>query len=429
MISLIRKSATPFGALVASVFFLIVLAIISISGVTHADNGSQPTRGRLITIYDRGVEKVILSEAATIGDALSEAGITIDAKDAVEPAVTEILVASDYQVNIYRARPVVIIDGNIRIKTVTPYQTASQIAQSAGVKLYDEDTTTLERTDDIIAEGAGLKLTINRATPFDFTLYGKTSTVRTQGTTIGQMLSEKGIIIGKDDRVSLALESKITNGLAVRVWREGKQTVAVDEPINFEVETIENADKEAGYREVKTAGVSGLRNVIYEVTIQDGQEVSRAEIASLTTKQPQKQIELIGVKGQYTTPGENEIIVWDFLIANGFSRVQTAGIMGNLMQEHRFNTTGDGLAQWTGGRKAELYSRPYPNNIYTQLNFLLEELNGNYSFVRDAIKADESVNDPKNVTIIFQDKFEKCNPYYCMQDQRIQYARNILASH
>jgi Uncharacterized protein conserved in bacteria len=296
MNSLIRKSITPFGVLIVAVLFLIVTAIITISGVTHADNGSDPQRGRLITIYDRGTEKVILSQAATIGDALKEAGIAIDSKDAVEPAITEKLVASDYQVNIYRARPVIIIDGNTRTKIVTPYQTAIQIAQSAGIKLYDEDTTTIERTDDIIAEGAGLKLTINRATPFVFTLYGKTTTVRTQGTTVGEMLSEKSIKLYKDDRVSLSQDTKLTEGLAVRVWREGKQTITVDEPVEFEIEKIQDVDREVGYLQVRTPGEKGARNVTYEVLIQDGQEVSRTEIASITTKQPKKQVELVGIK-------------------------------------------------------------------------------------------------------------------------------------
>jgi len=80
------------------------------------------------------------------------------------------------------------------------------------------------------------------------------------------------------------------------LWREGKQTVTVDEPINFEIQKVEDADREVGYREIKTAGENGTRSVTYEVTIQDGKEVSRKEIASLITKNPAKQVEIIGAK-------------------------------------------------------------------------------------------------------------------------------------
>lgn len=289
------KSTTPFGKLVIAVFFLIIFAIISISGVTHASNSNSPQRGRLITIHDRGSEKVILSQALTIGEALKEAGITIDAKDAVEPAVTEKLVASDYQVNIYRARPVIIVDGNVRQKVMTPYQTAAQIASSIGLTLYPEDKTAISRVNNL-TEGAGLQLTITRATPFSFTLYGKTTITRTQARTIGDMLIEKNIKLSSDDRVSLDQTTLITSGLPVRVWREGKQTITVDEPVNFVIEKIKDVNQEIGYDEIKTVGENGSRNVTYEITIQDGQEVGRVEIASLTTKDPIKQIEIIGAK-------------------------------------------------------------------------------------------------------------------------------------
>lgn len=408
--------------------FLITLAVISISNTTSATNNSDVKSGRLITIHDRGTEKVILSQSATVGDALAEAGIFLDSKDAVEPAVTEKLVALDYQINIYRARQVIIVDGNTRTKIMTPYQTAEQITQSVGIKLYDEDIATLGRTDDIIADGAGLQLTIKRATPFMFTLYGKTSIVRTQASDIFGMLVEKNIKLDDNDRTSLGFDTKISENLAVRIWREGKQTITVDEPVAFETEQIKDADRDVDYLSVKTVGQNGIRSVSYEVIIQDGQEVGRTEIASITTTQSTKQIEVVGSKGDYTTPSENENIAWDFLISNGFSRYQVAGIMGNLMQEHRFNTFdtvgGLGIAQWIGGRRTELLAMSHPENIYTQLNFLMHELSTNYVKVMDEIKLSSSVEDSM---VIFQNKFERCG--VCRQDQRMTYAYNILASH
>ena len=423
MNNLISKSKTPLGAFVSAVIFLILIAIISISRVSHADNGLSSQSGRLITIHDRGSEKVIVSQATTIGDAVKEAGITVDAKDAVEPAVTEKLIASDYQVNIYRARPVIIVDGNVRQKIITAYQTAEQIAGSVGIKIYPEDETTIESTNDL-ADGAGLQLTIVRATSFTFTLYGKTAMVRTLGKTVGEMLSEKRINLSKEDQVAPSPDTKLTDGLVVKLWREGKQTITVDEAVDFQVERIENADMDVSYHHIKTSGIKGERSVTYEVVFQDGKEVARKEIASLTIKQPIKQTEVVGVKGQYTTPSENETITWQYLTSHGYSRIQTAGIMGNLMQEHHFETSGDGLAQWNGGRKAELFSMPYPTNIYTQLAFLVHELSTNYGDVGNEIK---STNSLSQVVRVFQNKFERCS--ICAESSRIMYAQNILASH
>ena len=424
MKSLITRSATPIGAFIAAALLMIAVAIIVMANITHAGNGEPGQDGRLVTIHDRGTEKVILTQAETVGNALAEAGIVLDPKDTVEPDANQKLVASDYQVNIYRARPVIVVDGAIKQKIITPYQTAPQIVKDAGIKLYPEDTTKLERVNDIIAEGAGLRLTIDRATPFSFTLYGETVTARTQAKTVGDMLTEKGIKLGANDRVSVDKFTPMTSDLSVRVWREGKQTVTVDESIDFAIDKISDANREPSYREIRTPGENGSRSVTYEVDIQDGKEVARTEIASIVTKQPKTQVEVVGVKGQYTTPSENQSITWGYLIGQGFTRNQTAGIMGNLMQEHRFNTSGDGLAQWTGGRKAKLMAMPNPYNIYTQLDFLMSELNSNYLGVQNAIRASSSV---ESVVTIFQDQFERCG--ICAESNRIQYAYNILASH
>ena len=296
MKSLIRRSTIPLGSIIAIFFVLVSLTIFAITSHAGATSEAQTQVGHLVTIHDRGKQTVISTRATTVGDALKEAGVVVDKSDSIEPAVSEKLVASEYQVNIYRARPVIVVDGMTKQKIITPFQTAGQIAASAGIKLYDEDTTTLTRTDNIVSDGAGLQLTIDRATPFTLVLYGATTTARTQGTTIGDMLKEKGIKLAKDDRVSLDQSTKITEGLSVRVWREGKQTITAEESVDFQVEKIQDGDQEIGYRAIKTAGEKGTRNVTYEVVIQDGQEVGRTEIASLTTKEPKKQIEIIGAK-------------------------------------------------------------------------------------------------------------------------------------
>jgi len=424
MINLIRKSVISFGALCVAFFVIILSIFITVSSVSNADDGRVVKDGRLITIHDRGIQKIIVSQGTTIGDALTQAGVTIDEGDLVEPAIEQKLIASDYQVNIYRARPVIVIDGNEKTKILTAYQTAEQIVSEAGIKLLDEDRTTLTRNEDILNDGAGLTLAIDRAISFNFTLYGKTFVARSQASTVGEMLTEKGVSLKSDDHVSISKDTILSEGLAIRVWREGKQIINVDEEIDFDTDIIEDADQLVSYSFVKSIGEKGSRSVSYEVTIQDSVEVGRTEIASIVTRNPKTQIKVIGVKGNYTTPSENETITWNYLIDKGFSKVQTAGIMGNLMQEHRFRTDGDGLAQWIGGRKSALYSRPYPNNIYTQLDFLMEELNGSYSYVKNGIMASDSLI---GVVQIFQNQFERCG--VCMEGQRISYARDILASH
>lgn len=257
---------------------------------------AQSKGGSLITIYDRGTESVLLSEAQTIGDALREAHVTVEPHDVIEPAITEKIITSEYKVNIYRARPVTVIDGTQKHKILSAYQTGEQIANDAGVSLHPEDTVTLNRSNDLLAQGAGLQVTVRRATPVQLTLYGTTSEARTQATTVGGMLKEKKISLSQNDRISVPLTAAIEDNMPIRIWREGKQTTTIEEEVPFAVEQIRDADRPSGYKQVQSEGKKGVRSVTYEVNIQDGKEVSRQEIASLTKTEPVKQVELIGTK-------------------------------------------------------------------------------------------------------------------------------------
>lgn len=276
---------------------LIGLAVSSAFLFTKKDVfAAEDSDERLVTIYDRESQKSIVTTALTVADALKQAGITLDKNDIVEPSKDEALVAASYRVNIYRARPVIVVDGNIRSRIMTPYQTAKQIAQSAGIVLYPEDITDMRLSTNLLADGAGLEMVIVRAKPINVDLYGKNLILRTQGKTVADFLKEKNIVLGDKDRVSLGLDTKITEGMSLRIWREGKQTISLEQPINFEVERISDADKLVGYKAIRTAGVVGKRNVTYEIEIQNGQEVSRKEIASVVLTPPSKQIEVVGAK-------------------------------------------------------------------------------------------------------------------------------------
>lgn len=252
---------------------------------------------RIITIYYDGQQRTVASDAKTIGEVLARAGIELNKYDAVEPAKDTELIAPNYNVNIYRARPVTVVDGANRYRIMTPHTSAKKIVEAAGLKAYDEDVFELDRIDDFVAEqGVGLRLNVKRSTPLTMMLYGKQVEARTQARTVAQLLEEKDIILGKDDGVSPAANTPITPGMGVAIYRNGVQVVNEEQDVDFETERIQNADLEVGYREVKEAGVKGKKLVTYQIELRDGKEVGRKEIQSVVTAQPKKQVEVIGTK-------------------------------------------------------------------------------------------------------------------------------------
>lgn len=285
---------------IAAALLLLIVTVLGVAQRVSAASGDEVPSGKhVVTIYDQGEKRVVLTDADTVAETLEHAGASLSDHDRVEPSLDTELVAQNYTVNIYRARPVMIVDGMKREQVLSPYGAAKDIAKDAGVEVHDEDILTLEQSSDVLRDGVGSRLTIDRATELNLVLYGTKSTVYTQARTVEGFLGKKDIKLGKDDTLSVARTAVISPGMTIEVWRNGVQTVTEEQEVEFPIEQIEDADREVGYREVKTPGKKGKKTVTYEVTMRNGQEIERKEIQSVVTEQPEKQVEIVGAKPSF----------------------------------------------------------------------------------------------------------------------------------
>lgn len=283
----------------------IALAVLSVVGASHAYAGSDETArdGRLVTIHDRGTERVILTHAASVREALRDARIPVASADSIEPKLDTPLVAKSYVVNIYRARPVIVVDGATRQKIMTAAQTPQDIVATAGMtRLQDEDETEFKASSNIAEDGVSTILAIDRAVPFTLLLYGKPAETYSHAETVGEMLRQKGVKLAVSDTVSVSPETPLETGMTVAIWRDGVQTATIEEPIGFAVRKVLDVDQPVGYHEIQTPGVQGVKSVTYEITAQAGRETARKIIQSVALSDPKTQIEVIGAK-----PGPNAL--------------------------------------------------------------------------------------------------------------------------
>ena len=341
----------------------------------------------VLTIHDRGDEQVLITKASTLGEALKLAGIEISAgHDVVEPSLGSELVASNYSINIYRARPITVVDGVVKKNITTAEQTPERIAKAAGITIYSEDQTDFSAPSDMLSNGSSRVMSIDRATVVQFTLYGKHAQVRTRATTVEEFLKEKSIKIGSNDYLSVDMGQAISAGMAIELWREGKQTVTVEEEVDFEIEKVQDANREAGYREVKTPGVKGKRNATYEIEMKNGQEASRTEIASVTIEEPKKQVEIIGAKlPTPTNPTEAQAIGKEMMLAAGFGEDQWGCLYNLWMRESGWRTTAGnvssgayGIPQSLPASKMAAFGDDYLTNPRTQIAWGLSYIKGRY---------------------------------------------------
>ena len=152
-------------ALFVLVFFL---SLIFNAKVRSTDNSND--KNKLVNIYDRGVKTSVVSNGAKVKDAVEKSGIILNEHDRVEPGLETEISNVEYNVNIYRAHPVVVVEGNLKKPIVSSYQTGSEIVKEAGINLRDEDTVELQKANEL-TDGAGLKAIIKRATPINLTFF------------------------------------------------------------------------------------------------------------------------------------------------------------------------------------------------------------------------------------------------------------------
>lgn len=126
----------------ASFALFSILILSSMSSGRATPTGQQ----RLVTIYDQGAERAILTYADTVRGALKEAQVDVSVYDATDPVVDSLLAGSQTDIIIYRSRPVVVIDGSVRQTVMTVAQSPSEILDEAKLQpLISEDKATLEK--------------------------------------------------------------------------------------------------------------------------------------------------------------------------------------------------------------------------------------------------------------------------------------------
>lgn len=280
-------------------FFLSVSAFIGLNATT-----ASPSDTHLIELSIKGeledMRETIPSRASTVGEFLDNANIELDRYDRVEPAQDAHILGDDFKINVYRARPVTIIDDGKRIQAFSAATTPRSVAEQVGLKVHPEDRLVSEAPGNFLRDRVlGEKVIIDRATPVNINLYGTPESTRTRAKTVDELLKEVGVKLAEKDSVKPALGTPITANLQIFVTREGIQIVTAEEEIPMQVEIIEDASLSFGAQAIRQQGSPGRKTVTYEITLENGQEVSRRVIQEITTSPPVTQIVARGPQGDF----------------------------------------------------------------------------------------------------------------------------------
>lgn len=255
-----------------------------------------PADARIVNIFVDGEQRTVTTRAKNVGDLLARLNIKMLPEDIVEPHMDAPILEDNTQVNIYRARPVQVVDGGRILTLFTAQRAPRLVAHEAGLDLFAEDEVTLGRIEgNVLETSVKEQLLIARSVEVQLNLYGVVKKIRTTTDSVAQVLEEQGID-PKDGTIDPSLDSPVRGGLLISVNRFGIKTVTVTEPIAFNRETLNDDSIKAGETQLKTAGENGERAVIYEIEEKDGVEVGRKELQVVVMKEPVNEVVLRGTK-------------------------------------------------------------------------------------------------------------------------------------
>lgn len=129
------------------------------------------------------------------------------------------------------------------------------------------------------------------------------------------------------------------------------------------------------------------------------------------------------------TPTSSQIV--NFFMNKGLTKNQAKGIYGNIMQESggkhnivsRDGHNSYGLVQWTGTRKARLFSKYGTNpTVNQQLEYLWDELN---STEKNALNALRNTTTVEDATKVFMQKFERPANWAANFKNRLKHANSV----
>lgn len=255
----------PFVVPFVTLGFLFVMSIFGF--LFFGGKTVEPADAKIVQLHVDGKKQSIPTRAKTVGEVLTRSGVELAPEDVVEPSLETPINDQEFSVNIYRARPVVIVDEAGQKKLIKTAETSTNIvAKDAGYELYPEDKIDIITPDQSLQQGViGVQMVIDRAVPVKMNLYGTTYDVRTHATTVGELARERNISF---DQASIlpTPDTPIATNQVVFVTDPGKQIATSEEEIPFEEEKTDDPGLAVGTTEVRTEGSLGRKVVVYEIS-------------------------------------------------------------------------------------------------------------------------------------------------------------------
>lgn len=231
-----------------------------------------------VVIDLNGEQLALATLSNSVAGALKDAGIEVDNQDIVYPAPSESL-ADDAHITVRTMKQVaVIVDG----KT----QTVNTNATTVGELVEQMDSVPaalkalgLSSPADARLSDEGMKIDVVTPKIISITDGGRTAFLSIAAANVKEVLQARGISLDGDDTVSPSLHSKVENNTHIVVDRVEVSTFEGTEAYEAEPQYTDDPNKLVGIEDVLTPAIPGERKVQRKITTVNGVESANEIVA------------------------------------------------------------------------------------------------------------------------------------------------------
>ncbi|HEY9377995.1 MAG TPA: ubiquitin-like domain-containing protein [Jiangellaceae bacterium] len=248
----------------------------------------------------------------TVGEVLAAQDIELGTHDVVAPSVgSPIQDGSEIAVRFGRQLTVT-IDG-VERQVWTTALSVDEALEELGIRAAGAELS-VSRSLGIGRRGLDFEI----RTPKDVTLVadGESTALTTTALTVREALEDAGITLAKLDRISPALEERVTDGLKLIVKRVVAEKRTVTVTVDHKVTRKDDNSLYEGDTKVEVQGRDGKIERVVEVMIVDGKEGKQRVLSEETVQAAVTEVILVGTRERPAPdppPSSGGSGVWDQL--------------------------------------------------------------------------------------------------------------------
>lgn len=151
-------------------------------------------------------------------------------------------------------------------------------------------TLTACRSPQVTGEDITVRLTADGATQ---------AVTLPAGSTVSQALQAANLVIGNLDKAEPPLYTVLKDGDNVTLTRVEEKFETEEQVIPFERQVVRNESLPDGETRLVQAGVNGLQELTYRIVLENGEEISRSPVKSVTLREGAPEIVMVGAQASF----------------------------------------------------------------------------------------------------------------------------------